>query len=116
MWILLERLKEPSTYAGLSGLMIAIGLSTEQWSVISTAIAGVAGIVAMVLKDRKQLKFKLSVYNHTTESYIASKLIEASSISSAAKLAEIHFKELLKENKDVTLKVEELKNDIENNS
>jgi len=53
MWILLERLKEPSTYAGLSGLMIAIGLSSEQWSVISTAIAGVAGIVAMVLKDRK---------------------------------------------------------------
>ena len=53
LWILLERLKEPSTYAGLSGLMIAIGLSTEQWSVISTAIAGVAGIVAMILKDKK---------------------------------------------------------------
>jgi len=48
----LDRLKEPSTYAGLSGLMIAIGLSTEQWSIISTALAGVAGVVAMILKDR----------------------------------------------------------------
>ena len=29
MWNILDRLKEPSTYAGLSGLMIAIGLSTR---------------------------------------------------------------------------------------
>ena len=40
MWNILDRLKEPSTYAGLSGLMI------------STALAGVAGVVAMILKDR----------------------------------------------------------------
>jgi len=52
MWNLLDRLKEPSTYAGLSGLMIAIGLSQDQWSIISTALAGVAGVLAMVLKDR----------------------------------------------------------------
>jgi hypothetical protein len=53
MWTFLDRLKEPSTYAGLSGLMIAIGLSQDQWSIISTALAGIAGVVAMVLKDRK---------------------------------------------------------------
>lgn len=52
MWKVLDRLKEPSTYAGFSGLMIAIGLSTEQWSMISTALAGIAGVVAMILKDR----------------------------------------------------------------
>lgn len=52
MWTFLDRLKEPSTYAGLSGLMIAIGLSQDQWTVISTALAGVAGVIAMVLKDR----------------------------------------------------------------
>ena len=52
MWNILDRLKEPSTYSGLSGLMIAIGLSAEQWSMISTALAGIAGVVAMVLKDR----------------------------------------------------------------
>ena len=49
---ILDRLKEPSTYAGLSGLMIAIGLSQEQWSMISTVLAGVAGLAAMLLKDR----------------------------------------------------------------
>lgn len=49
---ILDRLKEPSTYAGLSGLMIAIGLSQEQWSMISTVLAGVAGLAAMFLKDR----------------------------------------------------------------
>ena len=53
MWTFLDRLKEPSTYAGLSGLMIAIGLSQEQWQIISTAIAGVAGLAAMILKDKK---------------------------------------------------------------
>jgi len=52
MWTFLDRLKEPSTYAGLSGLMIAIGLSQEQWTIISSALAGLAGVVAMVLKDR----------------------------------------------------------------
>ncbi len=49
---ILDRLKEPSTYAGLSGLMIAVGLSQEQWSMISTVLAGVAGLAAMFLKDR----------------------------------------------------------------
>ena len=49
---ILDRLKEPSTYAGLSGLMIAIGLSQEQWTMISTVLAGVASLAAMFLKDR----------------------------------------------------------------
>ena len=62
------------------------------------------------------MRYKLCVYDHDAESDIASKLIEASSITTAAKLAEIHFKELLKDNKGVTLRVEELKHDIENHS
>ena len=49
---ILDRLKEPSTYAGLSGLMIAIGLSQEQWTMISTVLAVLAGLAAMFLKDR----------------------------------------------------------------
>ena len=49
---ILDRLKEPSTYAGLSGLMIAIGLSQEEWTMISTVLAGLAGLAAMFLKDR----------------------------------------------------------------
>ena len=49
---ILDRLKEPSTYAGLSGLMIAIGFSQEQWSMISTVLAGFAGLSAISLKTR----------------------------------------------------------------
>ena len=30
MWTILDRLKEPSTYAGLSAIMIAFGVSSEQ--------------------------------------------------------------------------------------
>tara|TARA_R100001244_G_scaffold111340_1_gene82362 strand:- start:395 stop:556 length:162 start_codon:yes stop_codon:yes gene_type:complete len=53
MWIILERLREPSTYAGLAGLMLAIGVTSDEWSTISAGLAGVAGIVAMILKDNK---------------------------------------------------------------
>ena len=53
MWTILDRLKEPSTYAGVSGLMIAIGLSQEQWTLVSTVLAGLAGLAAMFLKEKK---------------------------------------------------------------
>jgi hypothetical protein len=51
---LLARLKEPSTYAGLSGLALAFGVSTELYTAASTALAGVAGLVAVVLADRAE--------------------------------------------------------------
>ena len=49
---LVGRLKEPSTYAGFSGIALALGLSGEEWSVIYTAIAGVAGVAAMFLSEK----------------------------------------------------------------
>ena len=48
---ILRRLKEPSTYAGLSGLALALGVSGELYSAVSTAIAGVAGLIAVLLAD-----------------------------------------------------------------
>ena len=51
---LLARLKEPSTYAGLSGLALAFGVSTELYAAASTAIAGIAGLAAVVLADRTE--------------------------------------------------------------
>ena len=48
---LVNRLKEPSTYAGFSGIALALGLSAEEWSTVYTALAGLAGVVAMVLSD-----------------------------------------------------------------
>ena len=48
----LARLKEPSTYAGLSGLALALGVSGELYSAASAALAAVAGLVAVVLAEK----------------------------------------------------------------
>ena len=49
---LVDRLKEPSTYAGFSGLALAFGMSAEEWSAVYTAVAAVAGVVAMFLVEK----------------------------------------------------------------
>jgi hypothetical protein len=49
---LVSRLKEPSTYAGFSGIALAFGLSGEEWSTIYTAAAALAGVVAMFLSEK----------------------------------------------------------------
>jgi len=49
---LVNRLKEPSTYAGFSGIALALGLSSEEWSTVYTALAGLAGVVAMLLAEK----------------------------------------------------------------
>ena len=48
----LARLKEPSTYAGLSGLALALGVSGDLYAAASSAIAAVAGLVAVVLVEK----------------------------------------------------------------
>jgi len=48
----LTRLKEPSTYAGLSVIALALGVSGELYNAISTAVAGVAGLLAVILAER----------------------------------------------------------------
>lgn len=49
---LLNRLREPSTYAGLAGAALALGISDADWATISTVVAGIAGVVAMLLHDK----------------------------------------------------------------
>lgn len=49
-WIA-NRLKEPSTYAGFAGIALAFGLSDAEWAAVSTAAAGVSGLIAMLLSD-----------------------------------------------------------------
>lgn len=49
---ILARLKEPSTYAGLSGLAVALGISTHLYEAAALAIAGVAGLIAVILSDK----------------------------------------------------------------
>lgn len=48
----LSRLKEPSTYAGLSGIALALGVSGELYNAVAGALAGVAGLVAVLLAEK----------------------------------------------------------------
>ena len=48
----LARAKEPSTYAGFSGLALALGLSGTEWSAIGTAAAAVFAAIAVVVAER----------------------------------------------------------------
>lgn len=49
---ILARLKEPSTYAGLSGLAMALGISTHMYEAAAAAAAGIAGLVAVILAEK----------------------------------------------------------------
>lgn len=49
---ILNRLKEPSTYAGLSGIALALGVSGDLYTAASAALAGVAGLIAVLLSDQ----------------------------------------------------------------
>lgn len=48
----LERLKEPSSWAGLSALALALGVRADEWSAIGTAGAAIAAAISIVLKER----------------------------------------------------------------
>lgn len=49
---IISRLKEPSTYAGLSGIAIALGVSSELYSAVAAALAGIAGLAAVILAEK----------------------------------------------------------------
>lgn len=54
MHVILDRLKEPSTYAGLTGFLVSLdvlGFTEGQWGTIFGAIAAVAAVVAMFTKE-----------------------------------------------------------------
>jgi hypothetical protein len=59
--------------------------------------------------------YRIRVYCHATKKFIANKIVDAKSLSVAARLAEIHFADIYKKSNDVTLKVDELY-DSKNNS
>lgn len=49
---IISRLKEPSTFAGLSGIALALGVSGELYNAAAGAIAGVAGLIAVLMSDK----------------------------------------------------------------
>lgn len=49
-WII-GRGREASTWAGLSGIALALGLSAAEWGAIGSALAAVFGAVAVFVKE-----------------------------------------------------------------
>lgn len=52
--ILLARLREPSTLAGLAGLLAAVGISIpgEMVTQITIVVGGLAGIASMFMREK----------------------------------------------------------------
>jgi hypothetical protein len=50
---LLARLSEPSTYAGFAALAGSIGLSAPIYSAVSAAAVAMAGLIAVILHEKK---------------------------------------------------------------
>ena len=53
MKIVLQRLSEPSTWAGLGGLALLLGLSQEDWMQYTAAVTGAAGFVLAIIFGEK---------------------------------------------------------------
>lgn len=52
MKYVLARLREPSTWAGLSALGVVFGIPPGTLDLVAQVGVGVAGLVAMALKDK----------------------------------------------------------------
>jgi len=54
MKFLIDRLREPSTYAGVAAFLAGVGLfglSENEWNQIFGAVASIAGVIAMLMQD-----------------------------------------------------------------
>ena len=49
----LNRMREPSTYAGLAGLAAAVGIAEPLYQAISAVIMAAAGLAAIFLSEKK---------------------------------------------------------------
>lgn len=50
----LDRIKQPSTWAGLSVLGVLFGLPPGTIDLVGQVVAGVAGLAAIVLKEQEK--------------------------------------------------------------
>ncbi len=50
----LNRLREPSTYAGLAGMAAALGVAEPLYQAVSAVIMAVAGLAAILLGEQAQ--------------------------------------------------------------
>lgn len=57
MDFILQRLREPSTYAGIAAFLAGfglLGLTEQDWNQVFGAVAAVAAVVAIFVKERPQ--------------------------------------------------------------
>ena len=47
----IQRASEPSTWAGFAGLAVVFGLSQAEWAAVSNAVAAVAAVPAMFVRE-----------------------------------------------------------------
>jgi hypothetical protein len=55
MNVIFQRLKEPSTYAGIAAFLAGfglLGLTEQDWNQILGAVAAIAGVAAVFLKEQ----------------------------------------------------------------
>ena len=55
MSFIIKRLQEPSTYAGIAALLTGfglLGLTEQDWNQVFGAIAAVAGVVAIFVREK----------------------------------------------------------------
>jgi hypothetical protein len=50
---ILNRLREPSTYAGFAGLAAAFGIAEPLYQAAAAVVMAVAGLAAIVLAEKK---------------------------------------------------------------
>ena len=53
MRVLIDRLSEPSTWAGLSGIALVFGVSAEDFEAYAASAAGLCGFIAVCLGERR---------------------------------------------------------------
>jgi len=59
MNFILQRLREPSTFAGVAAFLAGVGLfglSENEWNQVFGAVASVAGVVAMLMRDGPDIR------------------------------------------------------------
>jgi hypothetical protein len=50
---LLDRLKEPSTWAAFSGIVVSLGFPLTQYQAWTNGLAALCGLIGVVLREKK---------------------------------------------------------------
>lgn len=54
--VILKRLSEPSTYAGLAGLALIVGFNADEMKLLSEAFAGIFSFLAILIGENGKSK------------------------------------------------------------